>query len=446
VHAAELFRVLFAVSGGAAALALAAASIDRLSRRLLYVMLALVFAATAAAWIFYGLRTETSLAVSAGGLTTSFLVLLGAGGLKRGAARAKRVDETVQSAETRLRALIEREAEVRTAELERVLARARADSLSLIAEEERRIVEERRAAIAEREREAARELAEALAATQHRVEQRLTEWGEDLERAQAQLVDQLTRLAGRQKRLISEAEERLSVDAERLESESEAQRAALIKLREDLERATAEAIATAGADLDTHGADRRRALHELSERLRRRERELRESIEREETEAMQRLQAMFTDVERRLTERLERVVERTTGQHAEAATIQFAEAIKSSREEAGRRLSRELDRAVQAFTHEAEQVIAERLANVGEVAAQRLDRRLAETDAAVGERRDVVAAALELRFAGAEQELRDKLEALAADSEAARAVLEARLHELQRRLDNALAQTHVLGS
>ena len=161
---------------------------------------------------------------------------------------------------------------------------------------------------------------------------------------------------------------------------------------------------------------------------------------------MQRLQAMFTDVERRLTGRLERVVERTSGQHAEAATIQFAEAIKSSREEAGRRLSRELDRAVQAFTHEAEQVIAERLANVGEVAAQRLDRRLAETDAAVGERRDVVAAALEQRFAGAEQELRDKLEALAADGEAARAVLEARLHELQRRLDNALAQTHVLGS
>ena len=55
---------------------------------------------------------------------------------------------------------------------------------------------------------------------------------------------------------------------------------------------------------------------------------------------MQRLQSMFGDVERRLTERLERVVERTSGQHAEAATIQFAEAIKSSREEAGRRLSR----------------------------------------------------------------------------------------------------------
>src|SRR5437763_1860387 len=83
-------------------------------------------------------------------------------------------------------------------------------------------------------------------------------------------------------------------------------------------------------------------------------------------------------------------------------------------------------RAVQAFTHEAEQVIAERLANVGEVAAQRLDRRLVETDAAVGERRDIVAAALETRFATAEQELRDRLEALAADGEAARAVLEAR--------------------
>lgn len=169
MHAVEVFRVLFAVSGGTAALALAAAALDRLPRRLLYLLLTLVFAAAAAAWIVYGLRTDTSVAVSAGGLTTSLLVLLGAAGLRRGVARARRVDETVMTAEATLNALIEREAEARAAELERVLARARADSLSLIAEEERRIVEERRAAIADREREAARELAEALAATQHRV-------------------------------------------------------------------------------------------------------------------------------------------------------------------------------------------------------------------------------------------------------------------------------------
>src|SRR4029077_5742099 len=113
----------------------------------------------------------------------------------------------------------------------------------------------------------------------------------------------------------------------------ETQRTALVKRREDLARATEEAIAGANAELESHGSERRRALHELSERLRRRERELREIIEREEAEAMQRLQVMFADVERRLVERLERVVERTIGQHAEAATIQFADAIKSSRED-----------------------------------------------------------------------------------------------------------------
>src|SRR6266576_1744541 len=99
------------------------------------------------------------------------------------------------------------------------------------ASEERKIVDSRRGAIAEHERASAGELSDALADTQRRVEQRLTAWSEDLERAQENLFDQLQRLVGRQRRLIEEAEERLAADAERLESESEAQREALVKLR-----------------------------------------------------------------------------------------------------------------------------------------------------------------------------------------------------------------------
>ena len=121
-----------------------------------------------------------------------------------------------------------------------------------------------------------------------------------MERAQAHLADQLQRLAARQRRLIAEAEERLAADAERLESESEAQRAGLVKLREDLEQATVESIASARAELDSHAAERRRALHELGERLRSRDRELREQIEREEAEAVQRIQSTFGDIERQL--------------------------------------------------------------------------------------------------------------------------------------------------
>ena len=65
-----------------------------------------------------------------------------------------------------------------------MLARARADSLSALVAEERRIAEERRREVADREREATAELAEALATAQRRVEQRLATWSSDLEKLQ----------------------------------------------------------------------------------------------------------------------------------------------------------------------------------------------------------------------------------------------------------------------
>jgi hypothetical protein len=435
VKTITIFQILFAASVVIAAVSLALAVRDRIPRRLLWAVTALVAAGTVAAWVAFGLGPEVRLAAAAAGLTASLLAVSGALGVQWGVSRALRIARSVAAASETLQAIIDKDAQDRAAELERVLARARADSMSLLADEERRIAEERRLSIAEREEAAGRELTEALDATQRRVEQRLTEWGEDLERAQGHLTDQLQRLAARQKRLIEEAEERLAADAEGLESESEAQRAGLVKLREDLQRATEESIATGRAELDTHSADRRRALHELGERLRRREREIREAISREETEALQRIQAIFADVERRLVDRLERVVERTTTQHADAAAMQFADTIKRSREEAARRLTRELDRAVEAFTKEAETVISERLTNVGGAAEQRLDRRLLEAGAAIDAQRDEIVAALEQRFAAAEDELRQRLEGLAADGEAERGILEARLHELSRRID-----------
>jgi hypothetical protein len=435
VNAVAIFQILFAVSVVVAGIALAFAARDRIPRVLLWGVSGAIGAGAIAAWVAFALSPDRDLAAAAAGLTASLLATLAALGVQWGVARALRLASSVAAASATLQAIIDKDAQDRAIELERVLARARADSISLLADEERRIAEERRAMVADRERVAGQELTDALGATQRRVEQRLVDWGEDLERAQGHLADQLQRLAARQKRLIEEAEERLGADAERLESESEAQRAGLVKLREDLQRATEESIATGRAELDTHANDRRRALHELGERLRRREREIREAIEREETEALQRIQAIFADVERRLVDRLERVVERTTAQHAEAAAIQFADTIKRSREDAARRLTRELDRAVQAFTKEAETVISERLSNVGDAAAQRLDRRLVEAGAAIDRQRDEIVAALEMRFSAAEDELRQRLEGLAADSEAERGILEARLHELSRRID-----------
>ena len=446
VHAVDVMRIVFAAGVLAAAVAVVGATFERVSERALYAIVAAVGAAATAAWVVFALDPSGDLAYPAAGLTLCLAVAVGGIGIRRGIFHARKVEGEIVRAEARLAAQVAKGADERAAELERVLARARAESLSLIGSEERKIVDSRRNAIAEHERASSRELNDALAETQRRVEQRLAAWSEDLERAQANLFDQLQRLAARQRRLIEEAEERLAGDAARLESESEVQREALVKLREEVARAAEHSIETARADLEAYAVERRQSLNELTERVRRRERELREALEREQSEALQSIQSMFTDVERRLVERLERVVDRTTAQHSDAAALQFQEAIKRSREESAKRLSRELERAIETFMQQANTLLNERLASVGQAAAQRLERRLSDADASIKVRRDEVALELEQRFASSQHELRQRLDELAADSEAERAVLEARIFELQRRLDAALAHAQTLES
>ena len=126
---------------------------------------------------------------------------------------------------------------------------------------------------------------------------------------------------------------------------------------------------SANAELEQHAAERRRALHEVADRLRKRERDLQEIAEREGNEAAQRIQISIGDVERRQVEQLQRIVGRETQRYAEAATMQFDTQIKTAREEAARRLSRELDLAVERFAREAEGVLTERLNHVSDAAA-----------------------------------------------------------------------------
>ncbi len=213
-----------------------------------------------------------------------------------------------------------------------------------------------------------------------------------------------------------------------------------MRLRDDLARATQEAVEAGNAELESYASERRRALHELNERIRRRERQLSELIEREETEAVRRVQAGFADVERRQLEQLERIVSRATSSYSDAAAQQFADTIKGSREAAATRLSRELDRAVQAFGREAQTVLAQRLTQVGDAGAQRLERRLAQATEGLERMGAEAITAFESRLANAEQDLRRRLDGLAADTEAERAVLEARLRELGRRIDEVLAR------
>jgi hypothetical protein len=434
-------QIVFAVAVVLAALSLLGAALDRVSRSLLRALAAGLGATTVAAWIAFGLRPQAELAVVAGGITLAFLAELGALRLRDLVRAQRRVDEQLSRAQARLSSHVAHETDELSAELERILIRARADSTSLLEEQERRIAETRRAAAAERSREAADELGHALIVAQRQVEARLQAWQGDLERVQRGVTEQIAQLTQRQKQLISEAEARMGADADRLEGESEQQRAALARLRDDLSRATQEAVQAGTSELEGYASERRRALHELNDRMRQRERQLGQQIEREETEAMRRIQSSFADVERRQVEHLERVLQRATASYSDAANQQFADALKTARDNAGTRLARELDRAVQAFAREAQKVLGERLAQVGDTGAQRLEKRMADATNGLERMHAEAVAEFESRLTHSEHELRRRLESFAADIESERAALEARLRELSRRIDETFART-----
>jgi colicin import membrane protein len=440
VHLTAVAEIAFAVSAIVAGASLIAAFVDRAPRRALRVLAIVLAAVAVALWIAYGLKRHTPIAVSAAGVTLAAVAELAAIRAAVLFQRLRRIDARFDSELTRVSSVIARATSERAAELETTLARARADSASLLAEQERRMAEERRRAAEEREREAAGDLSRALAAAQQKVDSRLQAWLGDLERQRHAVAEQLAQLGERQRQLIGEAEARIVADAERLEAESEQQRAGLRRLRDELARVIQEAVTTGNAELETYAAERRRALHELSDRIRRRERSLTEQIDREETEAVARIQSTFADVERRQVEQLQRVLDRATTSYSEAASQQFADTVRASREAAATRLSRELDRAVQSFAREAERVLAERLAHVGDIGAQRLDKRLTQIVAGLDRQRVEAISTFEQRLLGAEQELRQRIEALGADAEAERAVLEARLHDLARRIDETIAR------
>ncbi|MDX6407545.1 MAG: hypothetical protein QOE13_616 [Gaiellaceae bacterium] len=434
-------QIAFAAAAAVAGLSLLGVAFDRLRHRMLVGLAVLLGIAALGAWVGFGVRPGVDSAAAAGGITVAFILELAAVKLRELLRTTRRVDDQLARAHGKLNSLIAREADDRATELERTLVRARADSASILAEQERRMAEERRVEAGERSRVAADELGQALTTAQQQTEARLAAWTDDLERVQRGVADQLAQLAQRQKQLIAEAEARIAIDAERLEAESEQQRANLVRLRDELARASQEAVAASSAELEGYASERRRSLHELNERIRKRERQLTELIEREETDATRRIQASFADVERRQLEQLERILSRATSSYADAATQQFADTVKSSREAAAVRLSRELDRAVQAFAREAQTVLADRLSQAGDAGVQRLERRQAEVAAGLDRQRAEAVEAFESRLLQSEQELRRGLDTLAADAEAERAVLDARLRELAKRIDDSLART-----
>ena len=336
-----------------------------------------------------------------------------------------------------MRALVAEETASAAEELKTRLARMRADALSSLVEEERKIADERRREFAERERAAGVELAEALTVAARRVDERLRTWGDDLDRAQQSLETDLRRLEQRQKQLIADAEARIEAEASELVTTSDEQRASVVRLREELERSSQAAVSEALEELEAHTAERRRVIEEIADRLRRREQALTEQVERGETEAARRIEASFADIERRQVEHLQRVIAREAERYAEAAGVQFESAMRAAREEAAVRLSRELDRAVEMFVRQADTVFAERLSQTGEVGQQRLEARQRQAQSAFERQQDELAASFAERIAAADSDLRRTLGAFVAEAEAERAALAERLAELSRRVDEA---------
>jgi len=438
VTAETIVQIGFAVGVLLVGVAVAAALSGRGSQRMLAGITGLLGLGAVAGWVVFALDVDRGTAVAAGGLTVCFAAALLTIPLCAGLARSRRVDAELEEAEAKLHELVERETTRRAEELERTLTRARADSSSRIAEEERKLADARRSEMTQRERRVASELGEALGLVERRVEQRLAEWSGDLDRMQQALTTRLAELAQRQRDAVAEAQTRLEADTEQLKSASEEQRTILAKLREEFERAAQEAGTAARREVEVHEAERRRALHEVSERLRQRERELRERITAEETEAVRRIQAGFSDVERRQIDQLSRIVDRTANRLSEASVEQFSAAVKTAREDAAKRLSRELDRAVAQFAHDAQSVLAERLAQVSDAGAARVDRKLTQIVARIEQRRDEFLTDFQRRITDAEAELRSQIRTIGADAEAERAVLEARLLDLTRRLESAV--------
>jgi hypothetical protein len=377
------------------------------------------------------------IAAGLAGLALAACVLV----LRRVRAHERLLDRTVERGRAAFDEIVSEEIARRAAELEATLARARADSISQLAEEERRIAEERRRDVAERERDATARLGLQLMQSQAAVDQRLSDWQSDVEKLQQGLGEELKRIETRQRQLMADVESKIGQDAEALQGDIEEQRTVIARMREELKRAADAVAEQANAELESHAAERRHALHDVADRLRRRERDLQELVEREGNDATQRIQLALADIERRHVEQLQRTVSRDTTRYAEAAALSFDSSIKSAREEAARRLSRELDLSVERFAREAEGVLTERLNALTDAAAGRVEERLSRLRSALERQRDEALVSLEDRAHQVESGLRDRLREIAADAESERAVLDSRLHDLSRRLDELAART-----
>jgi hypothetical protein len=367
----------------------------------------------------------TLLLVTAGGLLVAALCQTGLFLLARGQRRFADIERVGEEARARLELYLEQHAEERRAEIERTLARERAEASHALGEQERRLTEERRDTVARQAEHARVQLTDAVADAQGRLETRLMAWAADLERSQRELEGQLAKLSQRQKQALEDYDARLRADAERLAAASEEQRKALVQLRSEFERLVTQAVEEGRAELEAHATERRRALLEVDERLRRRDREIREQIDREEAEFRSRVVAETAEVERRQLAQLEKSIDRAASRFSEDAERRFDAQIKESRDKSAERLSRELEKSIEEYVTRAESEVSDRIVHLARQTADRMERRLRDVARAadaqgeiagdrlrhVTERLNEALADAERRIAEYERELDLRLEA-----------------------------------
>ncbi len=223
-----------------------------------------------------------------------------------GLERTRRLERELERARTTLRSEIDSEVRSRVGELDRILARARADSSSQLAEQERALAETRRHSIAEAEQSLKETLAQMLAKTQLDVEERIESWQSDLGRSEATISREVSELVRGVQAMVQETRARIKADGERVSAESGEHRAMIARLREEMSESIEQALAGNQDELEKFANERRRAIQEIAERLTRREREVMERVEREETEIQRRIQAGAAEIERKQLEQLQR--------------------------------------------------------------------------------------------------------------------------------------------
>src|SRR5436305_10128514 len=86
----------------------------------------------AALWTVFGLHRTDEIAVSAAGATMAFLLSIAATRIGKLTERVRHIDDELAAAGDRLTDIVARESRDRGVEFERTLARARADSASLL--------------------------------------------------------------------------------------------------------------------------------------------------------------------------------------------------------------------------------------------------------------------------------------------------------------------------